>query len=278
MLRLIFWLKVIFWIAVLALAYCGNGRTQRIPSAPWSDSLAANQRWTSEDGKISLEMEGNSSFGYGTFLVNGEEKKIAMHFPKTSRSPRVGIYDGKSILLVVTATYYSDPSEFVSFQTYEGTNATGDSSYDHWFTSLTRKSIPDEELDAKNFIVDSFKNEDEGLTLEYHRDNWISLEQRVIKDAEEENRKRAYSSSAAYRGFSRDSLFINELYGEKGDTYFIFHFQDDNAFYISVKNESPAKGSYVTNPDGVALTFSEDTLLGYAGKSVGLKANEITDY
>ena len=222
-------------------------------------------------------MEGASTYGYGTFLINGEERRVAMHFPRYRPTrfyhPLVGVYDGKNILLLVTATYYSDPQEFVSFQTYPGSNKTGDSYYDDWLATLTRESIPGEELDAKNFIVGGFRNEEEGFDLEYYSSNWLALEDSVSKSALEELSDP--KTRSAYHGFIRDSLFTNELFGEKNGTDFIFQFQDDNAFYLSVKDQRPAKGHYVTNPDGMTLTFDEDALFGYAGKSVTLKAYEI---
>ena len=222
-------------------------------------------------------MEGASTYGYGTFLINGEERRVAMHFPRYRPTrfyhPLVGVYDGKNILLLVTATYYSDPQEFVSFQTYPGSNKTGDSYYDDWLATLTRESIPGEELDAKNFIVGGYKSEgEEDFELEYYSRNWLALEERVGTSAINANRSEMRS---AYHGFIRDSLFTNELFGEKNGTDFIFQFQDDNAFYLSVKDQRPAKGHYVTNPDGMTLTFDEDALFGYAGKSVTLKAYEI---
>ena len=263
------------------LSTCGFTKNPYMLS-PWSGPLPTNQRWTSGDGRISLEMEGASVFGYGTFLINGEEKRVAMHFPlyrysqRYHSAPPIGVYDGKNILLLVTATYHSDPQEFISFQTYADSNQTGDSYYDDWLATLTRESIPDEELDAKNFIVGGFRNEEEGFDLEYYSSNWLALEDSVSKSALEE--RNGSKTRSAYRGFIRDSLFTNELFGEKNGTDFIFQFQEDNAFYLSVKDQQPAKGHYVTNPDGMTLTFDEDALFGYAGKSVALKAYEVQPY
>jgi len=209
-----------------------------------------NVVWKTEDDFLTLYIEGYRTYrSYGEMNIDGEtievigdfvwhESKLVLYTVEEAKI----IHDNDGVL--------TDESEFVTFgisapfawygwfsstkmnvKTYY--NYSGYSELDDLEFTMTVSKIPEDELDARNFIEMDWKNDDLGLVFD---SDYLS-----------------YFTGIHYGTYT--------LKSEVMDIYFIF--LDDNEFEIHENNEDDTlllSGTYITNKESMTLQVLTDNI------------------
>lgn len=198
--------------------------------------LSKNVLWSSDDGKIEITCQGfGSERGRAILRINDEDVETTVYFSdrydclsfakpteEEGHVTEVMDLDVKSI---------NDDNSFCLVTNFNG---SGDSSYDHYSTILSKRPLKESELDAR-----------------YFRNGWINEDSSLFipsdpSDILKPNKRGTYDGETVFLWFLEKPRF--ELRYENGDVF--------------------ASGEYKTGFDNMDLFFDEDCGKDLFGESM----------
>ncbi len=207
-------------------------------------SLSQNVVWTSDDGRLSIYVQGFGNYeGLATMDINGELMRYEASF--NDLFDTIELYEINPWVYKYNAPKV-EPIEFYIDAIISGKsqmkisadfNETGDGYYDGYSTTITKRSLKEDELDAKYFS-NGWVSEEHDLALPGRVDSFLKP-----------RREGTYKEKSVY-----------------------FRFLDSRRFTIEYQESSEifASGSYVTHFDNMDLVFDDDCGKDVFGESINM--------
>ncbi|MCQ2800091.1 MAG: hypothetical protein MJ228_05005 [Bacilli bacterium] len=210
------------------------------------NALEKGVLWYSEETSFQVSMQNDNLNGVASLVVNGVKTKMVAEFSDSplglrlySQSNDFPGYPGSQDLLFSVKDVHVSlfGGSTMAISCYD--NHTGDPYYDSFKTTLKKRSLSRDEMDAKMFVGNSWANEDESLALIRERDTVFD---------------------------GKMSVRINKVWGG------FFRFLDDGIFELEDKDGNMSEGTYETvDCYSMVLRVSKGALLEKFGNVIKME-------